>query len=95
MRRKSKVATIKCAADLTILSRIAESSGLVAEHADAVDQFHVFNTGRILASELKSALWIDLTSKLDHAVQTGAIPHWVKLDRNNAPNRHRVDADHA
>jgi hypothetical protein len=85
VRRKSRVATIRCAADLTTVSRIAESSGLSAERAETPDQYHLFNTGRILASELKSALWADMTCRLDRAVQTGAIPPWAKIERGLTP----------
>lgn len=78
-RRKSKVATINCAADLPTLKRIAESSGLIAERTDTPDQFHVFNSGRILASELRCALWVDLSARLDRAVQNGTISPWAKV----------------
>lgn len=79
-RRRSKVATIACATELTTLRRIAESSGLVAEPAEAPDQFHILNSGRILASELKSALWCEMTARLDHAVASGAIPAWSRIE---------------
>src|SRR5262249_20797924 len=75
-RRKSRIATIKCATDLKTISRIAESSGLVAESSTREDEFHVAHSGRIPASELRSALWASRVSKLDQAVRARTIPHW-------------------
>ena len=75
-RRKSRIATIKCAAELVTLNRIAECSGLVVERTEAPDQFHILNSGRNVASELKTGLWRDMTVRLDHAVTSGAIPGW-------------------
>jgi hypothetical protein len=75
-RRKRKIATIKCAVELATLSVIAQASGLVVERADQSDQFHVLDSGRIHASELKSVLWGEMTAKLDQAVSSGAIPVW-------------------
>jgi hypothetical protein len=79
-RRKSRIATIACATDLSTLSRIVESSGLVAERTHAQDHFNIVNSGRILASELDLALWSDLTTKLDIAVRSGSIPLWTQVE---------------
>jgi hypothetical protein len=76
LRRKSRIATVKCATELTTMLGIAESSGLEAERADAPDQFHILNSGRILASEMKFALWTEMTARLDQAVRIGRIPSW-------------------
>ena len=80
-RRKSRIATIACATELTTLSRSVESSGLAAERSGAHDQFHIVNSGRILASELDLVLWSDVRAKLDQAVENGAIPRWSKVER--------------
>jgi len=89
-RRKSRIATIACATELTTLSRIVESSGLAAECAGACDQFHIINSGRILASELDSVLWSSVRAKLDHAVEIGAIPQWSNEATDAASFRKQV-----
>lgn len=80
-RRNSRIATIACATELTTLSRIVESSGLAAQRTGARDQFHIVNSGRILASELDSVLWSNVTVKLDQAAEAGAIPRWSRVER--------------
>ena len=75
-RRKSRIATIRCSTDLKTLKHIAESSGLVAEPATEPDQFHILNAGRMIASEMRFALWENMSARLDEAVDKRAIPSW-------------------
>ena len=79
-RRKQTVATIRCPTDVHKLNRIAEASGLTAEHAENADQFRLVNSGRNLAAELQPALWQQASARLDEAVKNGAIPNWSAID---------------
>ena len=79
-RQKRVLALIECRADAKAIRAIAASNGLIAEPAPEPGHFHLFNSGRNLASELGAALFPAVVRALDEAAERGDIPKWTIVE---------------